>query len=352
MTFFKNEHMKNFVTFNTSTKNQIVQLRSSEVKFGERVRYPEMNQSIDDFLKTTDARFILLGIPEDIGIKANLGRTGSRNAWEQTLQTLLNIQHNKTCKGSDLGILGKFDFQEWQQEADTLDAKIPEQRLRLFELVSLIDKEVAYFINKIVKAGKTPIIIGGGHNNAYGNIKGLALGKNSMVNAVNFDAHTDFRPLEGRHSGNGFSYAFEEDFLHHYFIFGLHENYTSKAVFSHIKEQSNFVKYNTLEQMKVRLEKSFLSEIHTALQHVKDLPYGVEIDLDSIENVASSAITPSGFSSLEARQFVYHISKHKNASYLHLCEAAPTLDAPQNMHLTGKLSAYLITDFIKAKTQQ
>jgi formiminoglutamase len=34
--------------------------------------------------------------------------------------------------------------------------------------------------------------------------------------------------LEGRHSGNGFSYAYEEGFLK-IFYFGLHENYTSKV---------------------------------------------------------------------------------------------------------------------------
>jgi formiminoglutamase len=39
------------------------------------------------------------------------------------------------------------------------------------------------------------------------------------VNAINFDAHSDFRILEGRHSGNGFSYAYEEGFLKKYFIF-------------------------------------------------------------------------------------------------------------------------------------
>jgi formiminoglutamase len=38
------------------------------------------------------------------------------------------------------------------------------------------------------------------------------------VNAINFDAHSDFRILEGRHSGNGFSYAYEEGFLKKYFI--------------------------------------------------------------------------------------------------------------------------------------
>jgi formiminoglutamase len=41
----------------------------------------------------------------------------------------------------------------------------------------------------IIKLGKIPIIIGGGHNNAYGNIKGSALAKGKL-NAINFDAHS------------------------------------------------------------------------------------------------------------------------------------------------------------------
>jgi len=182
----------------------------------------------------------------------------------------------------------------------------------------------------------------------FGNIKGLALAKGHAVNVINFDAHTDFRPLEGRHSGNGFSYAFEEDFLKNYFIFGLHENYTSKAVFQRIKELNHQVKYNTFEQMRVRFEKDFLTELNQALQHIKKEAYGIEIDLDSIEKVASSAITPTGYSTIEARQFIHYMAKHKHASYLHICEGAPSLDEEKNQHLVGKLSAYLITDFIKA----
>ena len=72
--------------------------------------------------------------------------------------------------------------------------------------------------NQIVLADKKPIIIGGGHNNAYGNIKGTSLAIGEPINVINFDAHSDFRPEEGRHSGNGFSYAYTEGFLNYYFI--------------------------------------------------------------------------------------------------------------------------------------
>lgn len=341
--------MRYFSVFDNSAKNKWTTLRSSEVKLGERVDFPENGQSVENFLLQTNAKYVIFGIAEDIGVKANFGRTGTKDAWENTIQSLLNIQHNRTCKGNWIAVLGNFSFDDWQKEASYLDPKILEDRKRLFQIVSEIDKEVTYLITKIVQAKKIPIVIGGGHNNSYGNIKGLAIAKNRAVNVINLDAHTDFRILEGRHSGNGFSYAYEEGFLEKYFIFGLHESYTSKAVFDRIKELSPKLKYNSFEQIKVRLEKNFTTEIQQGLLHVKDAPYGIEIDLDCIEKTASSAISPVGFSPVEARQFIHFMGNHKNASYLHLCEGAPKYDSSENPNLIGKLNAYFITDFIKAK---
>jgi formiminoglutamase len=60
-------------------------------------------------------------------------------------------------------------------------------------------------------------------------------------------------------------------------------------------------------------------------------------------------MTPTGFSAEKARQFVHFFGCQKNAAYLHICEGAPDLDNETNSHLTGKLIAYLVTDFIKAK---
>ena len=77
-------------------------------------------------------------------------------------------------------------------------------------------------------------------------------------------------------------------------------------------------------------------------------PFGLEIDLDSIPMIASSAITPSGFSAERTRQFIHHFSRLKNVSYLHLCEGAPALSSDKNHNLVGKFISYLITDFMKS----
>lgn len=339
--------VKKFRVIRANDVQYLINTRKGEKKFGEKVAFME-GDSIQEFLTKSSCDFVLYGINEDVGVRANFGRSGAKSAFEEALTSLLNVQHNRLCKGGWLAVLGAFDFEKEMQEAQGLDASKPEDLKWLRELVVEIDKRITHLNALIVSAGKIPIIVGGGHNNAYGNLKGLSLGLNHTVNAINFDAHTDFRALEGRHSGNGFSYAFDERFLDKYFIFGLHENYTSKAIFSKLEELSDKVRYVSYEEMEVRGDKEFRVELKTAKEFIKTAPYGVEMDLDAIINVPSSAATSSGFSAQQARQFLHVMGSHTQAKYLHICEGAPHLDH-STPRLLGKLIAYMITDFIKAK---
>lgn len=341
--------MDNIVVLNSSDLAEITNHRSGEIKFGEQILTVPKDVAPLDFITQSEATFVLFGIPEDIGVKANFGRTGTASAYFSAIKSLVNIQHNKFCKANKIILLGHLDVEKPMKNAALLDPNNKDERKKLFKLVEDIDKEVSHIVTAIVKAGKIPIIIGGGHNNAYGNIKGLALAKGKMVNVVNFDAHTDFRIMEGRHSGNGFTYAFEEHFLKKYFVFGLHEGFVSKSVFNTIKSIPETINYNTYEEVEVRKEKQFENELNIALDYVKNDAFGIELDLDAIPGVYSSAMTNSGFSVEKARQFIHHFGKHQNASYLHICEGAPDLDHTNNSHLTGKLIAYLITDFVKSK---
>lgn len=342
--------MERIIQFTAADLAKATNHRSGEIKFGEKIHIVPKDVNPLDFLGQTQAEFVLFGIPEDIGVRANYGKPGAASAWESAIKSIANIQHNKFCKGSNLLILGQLDVRQEMALAQTLDYNIMGDRLQLSQLVEAIDKEVSHIVCSIVKAKKIPIIIGGGHNNAYGNIKGTALAKGKNINVVNFDAHSDFRILEGRHSGNGFSYAFEEGFLKKYFIFGLHENYTSKNVLHHLKKLDANVRFNTYDQIAIRAEKSFGDEMKDALKFIDSDPFGIEIDLDAIPNIASSAMTCSGFSVEQLRQFIYFFGQHKNATYIHICEGAPDLDAISNTSLVGKLIAYLVTDFIKAKS--
>ena len=255
--------MEKLIRFTTSDLSKITNYRSGEVKFGEKMITIPKDQDIVSFLRDSEQQFVVFGIPEDIGIRANYGRPGAASAWESAISGIANIQHNRFCKGSQIIVLGQLDVSHEMELVKELDFNIISDRKKLSELVVSIDKEVSHIIATIVKAGKIPIIIGGGHNNAYGNIKGTALANGKPINAINLDAHSDFRILEGRHSGNGFSYAFEEGFLKKYFIFGLHESYTSKSVLDKLKTLRDRILYNTYDSIKIRNEKNFQLEMRS-----------------------------------------------------------------------------------------
>ena len=340
--------MEKLLPFTMNDLAKITNHRSGEIKFGEKMLTVPKGVDVITFLQNSEAKYVLVGIPEDIGVRANFGRPGAASAWDTAIKSIANIQHNRFCKGNQIIVLGQVNVCEEMKEVEHLDFHDIDDRSKLSQLVEKIDKDVSHIIFNIIKSGKTPIIIGGGHNNSYGNIKGTALAKGKSVNAINFDAHSDFRILEGRHSGNGFSYAYEEGFLKKYFIFGLHENYTSKSVLDLIKKTEDRVRYNTYDSLAIRKEKDFNQEMLSALEFIKTDFFGIEIDLDALPNIASSAMTLSGFSIEELRQFISFFGKNKNAAYIHICEGAPDLGEEKNNHLIGKLIGYLVTDFIKA----
>ena len=336
--------MQNLLLFTEKEKQHLLKKRKGESKFGEHIQLLPNLTNIYDSIVNLDVDYVIFGISEDIGVYANYGNTGTYKAWEATLKVLLNIQSNSFTNPKRVLVLGHLDYSEQRNDLLSLDISKKKNLTKTRLFVETIDKDVTNLISTIVKSGKIPIVIGGGHNNAYGNIKGCSLAKNEKINVVNFDAHTDFRAEEGRHSGNGFSYAFAEGFLNNYFIFGLHTNYTSDNILKTLKKLKE-MKYNTYEALEIQNKLDFNSELKTALNHVSGSSYGIEIDCDAIENMPSSAMSPSGFSVKQARQFVHYFGNHKNASYLHICEALPTKKTETKV---GKLITYLITDFIRS----
>ncbi|MDU8886200.1 formimidoylglutamase [Yeosuana sp. MJ-SS3] len=336
--------MDKLVLFNNKSLKQLLNKRIGESKFGEHAITLKNVSNIYEQLKNLDVKYVIFGLPEDVGVFANYGKSGTSNAWSITLKYLLNIQSNQFINPKDVLILGHLDFENEQKLVSTLNQSKKKDIQKARKIVSEIDGYVSHLVYQIIKAGKKPIIIGGGHNNSYGNIKGASLALNKQINVVNFDAHTDFRVEEGRHSGNGFSYAYNEGFLKNYFVFGLHENYNSNAVLNYI-DKIKTIAYNTFESIEIRKELKLKSEMNRGLEYVSDNSFGIEIDCDAIEDIPSSAMTPSGFCTTQTRRFVNFFGKHENALYLHICEAVPTKKTETKI---GKLITYLITDFIKA----
>ena len=109
--------MKNIVLFTPADLLKYTKQRSGEIKFGERIITVPKDADPFEFIKSSEAGFVLLGIPEDIGVRANFGVGGTQTAWKSFLQSFFNIQHNQFLSGDSILLLGEFDFTELQKKA-------------------------------------------------------------------------------------------------------------------------------------------------------------------------------------------------------------------------------------------
>jgi formiminoglutamase len=346
--------LKHFKSYSKQDVLSLTQLRKFETKLGERLHTLKAGLPVPEALSQIDAQYIIVGIPEDIGVLANGGVGGTSTAWLSFLQSFLNIQSNDFLDGGNMAMIGCFDFGDLQYLIDRNAYDVNEKIEAYRHAVLSIDDEVEGLIKAIVLAGKIPVVIGGGHNNAYPLIKGAAKGLHqsgkialAQINCINLDAHSDYRPAEGRHSGNAFRYAEDDGFLQKYCVVGLHENYLPQNVWLDIVNNP-FIDFITYEDIFIREKRTFLQAVAHAVDFTEDAFTGIELDLDSVSNALSSAATPCGVSTKEARQFLTFAAAHTTPAYLHICEGAAQLNDSRLDASVGKLISSLVADFVKA----
>ncbi len=300
--------------------DSLVSQRKGETKLGEKALLLDTQLPYHLALQQAQdkgAKFAIVGISEDIGPRGNLGRGGALNALEASLKQLLNMQSNRFLSGEECLLIGDLDCHDLQ-----LPASANEEQLR--QNVAKLDNRVIALITPIIEAGLEPIVIGGGHNNAFGLLCASKQAKGRPMAAVNLDPHCDFRPREGRHSGNGFSYAAANGSLSFYHILGLHEQKNSEASLAQLEAFGG--SWHSLQDIWFRKRLS----LDTALKQIAadvdatGLPLGLELDLDAIYKMPSSASTCAGIPLVDACTYVYHLAHSCNCSYLHLAEGAPS----------------------------
>ena len=349
--------MQHFKFYTKQDILSLTKIRKFETKLGERIHFIPDSNKLEEFFQTTTARYILFGIPEDIGVKANPGLGGTDTAWFSFLQSFLNIQSNDFLSGDDIVLAGHFDFGDMLYLIDHTAHDDGEKLEAYRHAVNTIDDEVEKLAKAITEYQKIPIVVGGGHNNAYPLIKGAAKGWHkagkiplAQINCVNLDAHADYRPLEGRHSGNSFRYAEEDGYLQKYCIVGLHENYLPQNIWIDIVNNP-FIDCITFEDIFIHGKKNFMQAVTHATGFTEDTLCGIELDLDAVQHTLSSAMTPTGVTPIHARQYVSYCAADTKPAYLHICEGAIRLSDGRTDNSTGKLLSYLVSDFVKAMQQ-
>lgn len=341
-------------------------VRKFETRLGEEVLTVADAGNIAASIEGSPAEYVLLGIPEDLGIRAYAGPIGgpagkasaghgAQTAWWDFLCDFLNIQSNDFLVGSNVLVLGHFDFSDLGRIIEA-NASNPEEKLDAYRhAVHTIDEAVEPLIRIITAAGKIPIVIGGGHNNAYPLIKGSAKGLHkagltnlAQINAVNLDAHPELNPVEGRHSANGFRYAEEDGYLEKYCVIGVQESYLPQNVWTDILNNP-FIDCITYEDIFVLEKRTFTQAVAHATGFTEDNYIGLELDLDAIAHMPGAGLPPSGLTPLHARQYVTFAAIDSKIAYLHICEGAVCLGNGCSNPSTGRLISYIVSDFLKAR---
>jgi formiminoglutamase len=164
------------------------------------------------------AGIVLLGVACDEGVRRNQGRVGA-------------------AAGPD-AIRRALASQAWHSQRKLYDAG--NLRCKNNDLEAL-QQEQAKLVKKLLDKGHFPLLLGGGHEIAYGSFLGLAQhlaasGGAGPIGIINFDAHFDLRQAAVPTSGTPFlqiaEYCQAGGIPFHYCCLGISEPANSAALFA------------------------------------------------------------------------------------------------------------------------
>ncbi len=173
----------------------------------------------------------LIGFPCDHGVARNGGRVGAGLAPYAIRGRLYRLTTWDPLAEVDLAGLGLCDLGNVSVTADLAAAQ-----QRLGEVVG-----------GVLRAGGVPVILGGGHETAFGHYLGYAAAGLECA-IVNVDAHLDVRPYpDGPHSGSPFRQAME--FARHplragrYVVIGAQRQSAARAHLEYVQRHGGRVRW-------------------------------------------------------------------------------------------------------------
>lgn len=139
-------------------------------------------QPVRSVESVTSGSLCLVGFAVDAGVVRNLGRPGAAQgpAALRTYMANLCVTLPPSAQILDLG-----DISCVGDDLETAQAELGE------------------VVKGILDAGGFPLIIGGGHETAWGTYQGIASHGVDPLEIVNFDAHLDLRPVEAGRGTSG-----------------------------------------------------------------------------------------------------------------------------------------------------
>ena len=265
--------------------------------------------------------FCVLGFCSDEGVRRSQGRIGAKDGPQAIREALASLPVHKNVMLSDAGDV----FCEGQD-------------------LETAHKNLEEAVTKILSLNLFPIVLGGGHEVAFGHFQGIQKFLKKKIGIINFDAHFDLRPYKnGASSGTGFLQIADKvgkDFS--YFVLGIQNISNTQELFKTALEK----KVSFLTSQEINLSDFSLSQkkISTFLKKHEHIYLTFCLDVFPA-NIAPgvSAPNPYGLEKTKAFALLDLIVNSKKVVGFDIAELAPRLDCDGQ---TAKLAASLIFQFI------
>ncbi len=210
---------------------------------------------------------------------------------------------------------------------------------------------VEAIVTAIVKAGVTPIIIGGDHSIGYPDIKGLMNNVQGKVGVINIDGHLDVRHSHHGEvsSGTPFRRLIEDEETpldpRNFVEFGINTWLNSRYYRDYCRDMG----IRVIPAREIHLG-GIIPAIEEALEIAGNGTEAIFLtfDIDAIDLAhvpGTNAPNAGGLSSFQALEAVWRIGSHPKCRGMDMVEVAPSLDAGNVSSIMG---AALVMHFMGA----
>ena len=282
-----------------------------------------------DFPALLDEKTLgIIGFASDEGIKRNLGRVGSSEAPHAIRQVLAKLAMPR----QDIML---YDFGDIVCTDGDLEAS---------------QAALADLVQELIKEDIKPIVLGGGHETAYGHYLGLkAANSNQHVGIINFDAHFDLRPLNAEGLSTSGSPFFQiakncqkNNYNFDYFCIGIQKTSNTRSLFQTAEELA--VNYIFAEDIHTLPIDNFFADIDDFIQNQTNLYLSLCMDVfasafaPGVSAPAALGLWPTQVLSLFKR-----IVKSGKVLSFDIVELSPPFDQD---HMTAALAANFVFEYI------
>lgn len=268
--------------------------------------------------------FSIIGFECDEGVHRLGGQPGAADASNEIRRHLADLPYH-------LGARKTIDVGAVMCKADDMEKA---------------QRELSDHVERLLKRSSIPIILGGGHETAYGHYLGVRrfIGPDAKLGIITIDAHFDLREAEPPTASTMFRQILETDQNASFLALGIQPLGNTRALFNKAEELgAHFVLAEDLALGNVQKTQSAIDAFSADCDYLF-----LSLSMNSLSSLYAPGVmapSPFGLEPAVVRQLLWHIVANEKVGSFDLCEVNPELDENNK---TAKLAAYLVAEVMAA----